>query len=94
MSNAAVTEVGVNGEVVIDPAIRERLGVQPGYRAVQIISGSHVELHFVPPRHNRSLLGAAKPFIRRTPVPEEQWDDVIAQAVAEEFQRANASTGD
>ena len=87
MNNAMEAEVGVGGEVVIDEAIRERLGVRPGYRALQILSGNHVEIHFVPPRHRRSLLGAARPFIRRRPVSEEQWDDAVAQAIAEEFQQ-------
>ena len=41
--------------------------------------------------HRCSLLGAAKPFIRRSPVPEEQWDDTVAQAVAEEFQRTTGA---
>ena len=94
MNNAIVAEVGAGGEVVIDPAIRERLGVQPGYRAVQILSGEHVEIHFVPPRHSRSLLGAAKPFMRSLPIPEEQWDNAVAQAIAEEFQASNASAGE
>ena len=94
MNNAAVAEVGAGGEIIIDPAIRERLGVQPGYRAVQILAGEHIEVHFVPPRHSRSLLGAAKPFIRRSPVPETQWDDAVAQAIAEEFQADGVSRGE
>jgi hypothetical protein len=36
-------------------------------------------------RHSESLFGAAKPFIRRTPPPEEEWGELIAQAAVEDY---------
>ena len=49
--------VGTKGQVVIEQAIRERLGVQPGWQALQTIVDDHVEIYFVPPPHRRSLRG-------------------------------------
>jgi bifunctional DNA-binding transcriptional regulator/antitoxin component of YhaV-PrlF toxin-antitoxin module len=46
----AVTNVmGAKGQVTIAKAIRERLGIGPGWTAVQHVVGEHVELHFVAP---------------------------------------------
>src|SRR5438874_2309134 len=83
--------IGPEGQVVIEQEIRERLGVEPGWQALQLLAGDHVKIYFVPPEHNRSLFGAAKPFIRREPLSEEDsdedWDEAVGRAIAEEFQR-------
>jgi len=60
--------------VVIDKHIREELGVRPGMVALQQRVGDHVEIRFVPEQHDRSLAGAARPYIRRQPSPEELQD--------------------
>ncbi len=49
--------VGQKGQVVIEKALRDALGIEPGYIAVQRIVDDHVELFFYPPEHNRSLKG-------------------------------------
>jgi bifunctional DNA-binding transcriptional regulator/antitoxin component of YhaV-PrlF toxin-antitoxin module len=77
--------VGPKGQVVISKEIRDRLGVQPGWQALQVLADNHVRIYFLPPEHNRSLRGAAKPFIRRSPPADEEWDDVVAQAIADDF---------
>jgi AbrB family looped-hinge helix DNA binding protein len=77
--------VGPKGQIVISKEIRDRLGVKPGWQALQLMVEDHLEVYFIPPPHNRSLLGAAKPFIRRQPAPDEDWDEAIEKAVAEEF---------
>ena len=41
--------MGAKGQVTIAKAIRERLGIGPGWTAVQHVVGEHVELHFVAP---------------------------------------------
>jgi len=79
--------VGPKGQVVIEKEIRDKLGVEPGWQAVQLLVDNHVRIYFIPPEHNRSLRGAAKPFIRRQPVPEEYWDDAIGESIAEEWRR-------
>jgi hypothetical protein len=79
--------VGANGEVVIEEAIRDQLGVQPGWQILQVLADGHVRLYFVPPEHKESLLGAARPFIRRYPATDEDWDAAVAEDAAIEFLR-------
>ena len=65
-------KVGEIGQVVIDKAIRDQLGIGPGWLAIQRIVDDHVESDFVPPEHNRSLAGslAHYPKVHIPPVPE------------------------
>jgi bifunctional DNA-binding transcriptional regulator/antitoxin component of YhaV-PrlF toxin-antitoxin module len=51
-------KVGTKGQIVIDKQIREKLGVEPGWIALQILVGERVEIAFVPPEHNESLHGS------------------------------------
>ena len=73
------TRVGEKGQVVIEKAIRDRLGVEPGSLAVQHVVGDHVEIRFLPPRHSRSLRGVLKPPPGVT-LPPEQWQEARARA--------------
>lgn len=76
--------VGPKGQIVISKEIRDRLGVQPGWQAVQLLVDDHVEVHFVPPEHNRSLKGslAAYSSVR---IPDEE---AFHQATEEAWARA------
>ncbi len=67
-----LTTVGQKGQIVIEKAIRDRLGLQPGYVAVQKLVGDHVEVFFYPPEHKQSLRGilAGKTTKR---VSSEEW---------------------
>jgi len=49
--------VGPKGQVVIEKEIRDRLGIGPGWLALQVLVDDHVEIRFVPPEHDRSLAG-------------------------------------
>jgi len=60
------TKVGTKGQVVIEQDTREKLGVLPGMLAIQRVVDDPVEVRFVPGRHNRSLAGAARPFMKTT----------------------------
>ena len=51
------TVVGTKGQVTIEKGIRDTLGVQPGWRAIQALDGDQVVIRFRPPQHRRSLLG-------------------------------------
>ena len=55
-------KVGGKGQVVIDKAIRDQLGIGPGWLAIQRIVDDHVEIYFVTPEHNRSLAGSLTPY--------------------------------
>jgi hypothetical protein len=83
--------VGPKGQVVIEKAIREKLGVRPGWQALQLLAGDHVAIYFVPPPHNRSLAGCLAPYLPDgVPVEDDDdaWDQAIACAVAEEYAAA------
>src|SRR5437868_3281532 len=84
--------VGPKGQVVIEKEIRDRLGVKPGWKAMQRIVDDHVELHFIPPPHNRSLAGCLKPFIDpdRLNATDEEIDQAIEAAFAEEAREEEA----
>ena len=65
--------VGSKGQVVIAKEIRDRLGIGPGWVALQRVADDHVEIYFLPPEHSESLKGSLAPYVRRTAPPEE-WD--------------------
>ncbi len=71
--------VGAKGQVVIAKDIRDRLGIGPGWVAVQRLEGNEVRLVFLPPEHNRSLKGSLSQYARATVDPGE-WDAARQQA--------------
>lgn len=50
--------LGTKGQIVIEKTIRESLGIETGYVAVQRLVGDRVEISFYPPEHERSLRGS------------------------------------
>jgi bifunctional DNA-binding transcriptional regulator/antitoxin component of YhaV-PrlF toxin-antitoxin module len=82
--------VGERGQVVIEKPIRDALGIQPGFMAVQTLVQDHVELRFYPPEHRRSLKGALAGLVRGSVSPEE-WrgakDRAWSDRVDSEFRR-------
>lgn len=59
--------------MVIDREARRRLGVGPGWVAVQTVVGDHLELRFLPPEHDRSLAGGLARYGKKVgPVSEEE----------------------
>lgn len=65
--------VGPKGQVVIAKEIRDRLGIGPGWVALQRVVDDHVEIYFLPPEHRESLKGSLAPHIK-TSVPADDWD--------------------
>jgi bifunctional DNA-binding transcriptional regulator/antitoxin component of YhaV-PrlF toxin-antitoxin module len=57
-------KVGSKGQVVIAREIGERLGIRPGWLAIETLVGGHAELHSLPPEHSRSLCGALAKHVR------------------------------
>ena len=79
------SQVSERGQITIDRAIREQLGVQPGMVAYQRIVGGRLEVVFLPAPHRRSLFGA----LRREGAPplvttRAQIEEAVMEAVAEE----------
>ncbi len=74
-----VTRVGTKGQVVIEKAIRDQLGVEPGCLALQRVVGNRVIIHFVPVEHEGSLRGRLAAHGRGA-VDPESWPDAVADA--------------
>ena len=66
--------VGAKGQVVIAKEIRERLGVEPGWMALQRVVDDHVEVYFVAPEHRKSLKGSLAAHLKVRVPSEEEWD--------------------
>ena len=78
--------VGSKGQVVIAKDIREQLGIQPGWIAVQRIVDGQVVLDFLPPPHRRSLKGIlARP--NQPTVSDEALEDAAHQAWGDRWPR-------
>ena len=73
------TSVGTKGQFVIERAIRSRLGIKPGFIAVQQVAGDHLEVRFYPPEHSRSLRGILADSIAESPQTDD-WNAVREQA--------------
>jgi AbrB family looped-hinge helix DNA binding protein len=66
------SKVGPKGQVVISKPTRDRLGIGPGWEALEQVVDDHVELYFIPPAHERSLKGSLAEHIRRR-LPATDW---------------------
>lgn len=63
-----MTTVGTKYQMVIEREARERLGIQPGWEAVQVVVGDRLEVRFLPPEHERSLAGSLQRYAKRAVV--------------------------
>jgi AbrB family looped-hinge helix DNA binding protein len=66
--------VGPKGQVVISKEIRDRLGIRPGWLALQRVVDDHVEVYFIPPEHHRSLKGTLADYVKVSVAPGEKWN--------------------
>lgn len=66
--------VGSKGQVVIAKEIRDRLGVEPGWTALQRLVGDHVEVYFLPPEHTKSLKGSLASHLKARVRPGDEWE--------------------
>ena len=55
--------------------IRDKLGIGPGWVAIQRAVDDRVEMVFLPPEHHESLKGSLAPHIK-TSVPPDVWQRV------------------
>ncbi len=76
-------KVDTKGRIVIEKGIRDVLGVDAGWETIQELVDGHLEVHFVPPTHNRSLAGSLAPYIKRTLGPDDDWGEIRDAAWAE-----------
>jgi len=66
--------VGSKGQLVIEKEIRDRLGVEPGWVALQRFASDHVEVYFLPPGHRKSLKGSLAKHTKVRVAPGQEWD--------------------
>lgn len=83
------TLVGTKGQVTIEKEIRDRLGVEPGWRAFQRLEEDRVVLEFRPPKHQRSLAGILAGKAKRT----FSTDEALNAAIEEAWTAARESEG-
>ena len=74
------SKVGERGQITIEKAIREELGVHAGDQAVQWVEDGHLVVTFVPAPHRRSLFGILANDITKRPENEEDWSALIEAA--------------
>lgn len=67
--------VGIKGQIVIAKEIRDRLGVEPGWIALQRLVGDHVEVYLIPPEHRNSIKGSLAQYINISVAPGQIWDN-------------------
>lgn len=60
-----MTTVGTKYQVVIEREARVRLGIQPGWEAVQVVAGDRLEVRFLPPEHVNSLAGSLRKYAKK-----------------------------
>lgn len=72
--------VGTRGRVTIEEEIRDRLGIEPGWRAFQRIEEDRVVLEFRPPRRRRSLAGVLADKATQTFPTEEALEAATEEA--------------
>lgn len=79
-------KVGAKGQIVIEKWIRDELGVEPGWQAVQRVVDGHVEISFVPPPHEESLMGIFAKYVTRSVAEDElhelterAWEEAVAE---------------
>lgn len=75
------SRVGERGQITIEKAIREELGVYAGDQAIQRVEDGRVVVEFVPAAHRRSLAGSLRDKVTRTP-PDEGWERLRDDAAA------------
>ena len=66
------SRVGERGQITIEKAIREELGIYAGDEAVQRVEDGRIVIEVVPGRHRRSLAGSLKGKTTRRP-DDESW---------------------
>jgi AbrB family looped-hinge helix DNA binding protein len=67
------SRVGERGQITIEKAIREELGIDAGDEAVQRVEDGRIVIEVVPGRHRRSLAGSLKASVNRRP-RDESWE--------------------
>ena len=66
------SRVGERGQITIEKAIREELGIYAGDETVQRVEDGRIVIEVIPGRHRRSMAGSLRDKLGRTPA-DEAW---------------------
>lgn len=92
-SHTMTTRVGTKGQVVIEKALRDELGVKPGWLTEQRrVGADRVEIRFFPGEHDRSLRGVLAGAIART-LPADDFEEARRRAWSEAAMRRQTEDG-
>jgi AbrB family looped-hinge helix DNA binding protein len=69
------SRVGERGQITIERSIREELAIYAGDETVQRVEDGRIVIEVIPGRHRRSLAGALRGKVRRTPA-DESWSAI------------------
>jgi AbrB family looped-hinge helix DNA binding protein len=67
------SRVGERGQITLEKAIREELGIHAGDEAVQRVEDGKIVIEVVPGRHGRSLASSLAQKTQRRP-SDESWE--------------------
>jgi AbrB family looped-hinge helix DNA binding protein len=73
MIHIMTSRVGERGQITIEKAIRDELGIYAGDETVQRVEDGRIVIEVVPGRHRRSLAGSLKGKVARRP-NDESWE--------------------
>lgn len=80
-----ISHVSERGQITIDRAAREQLGIRPGMVAHQRVVSGRLEIVFLPAPHSRSLYGAFRRDDEGAKSSTaEDIENAVMEAVAEE----------
>jgi len=87
-----MTQIGPKGQMVIEKELRDKLGIAPGWYAVQEVRGNELVVRFEPPLHNRSLAGIFSAYAERVAPPSDrEMDDAVGGGIADEWREKEAA---
>ncbi len=69
------SRVGERGQITIEKAIREELGIYAGDETVQRVEEGRIVIEVVSGRHRRSLAGSLRGKVRQRP-KDESWESL------------------
>lgn len=74
--------VGERFQITIDKKVRDELGINAGDLAVERAEAGRLIVTFMPKPHNRSMLGALRPYIKGPIEPITDWQAMKDRAWA------------
>ena len=76
-----IGKVGPEGEIVISKEMREKLGIESGWRVYQFLRDDHMKIYFLPLADDKSLAGSLAEYVTEdNKITDENWQEVRDRA--------------